>query len=130
MTNKELGNLGEAVVLAECAKRRLTISQPFGENARYDFIIEEKDGSLSKVQVKTAAPKEDKIIFGIASTCLVKGKYIEKSYTGSEIDYFLLVNSETFEVYKAPVGNSSKFAIRFKPSSMARNANMAEDFLW
>lgn len=51
MHSKEKGNIGEAIVLAEFTKRGVQVSIPFGDNARYDLVIDIK-GNLYKVQVK------------------------------------------------------------------------------
>ena len=51
MNSKSKGNLGEIKVASEFIKWGCTVSFPFGDNARYDLIID--DGKeLKKVQVK------------------------------------------------------------------------------
>lgn len=51
MNSKAKGNLGEIAVAHEFIKWGCTVSFPFGDNARYDLIID--DGkNLKKVQVK------------------------------------------------------------------------------
>jgi hypothetical protein len=49
---KTIGELSEIIVAAELAKAGYGVAFPMGENRRYDLIIE-KDGVLSRVQVKT-----------------------------------------------------------------------------
>ena len=51
MNSKDKGNIGEAIMLAEFIKRGIQVSIPFGDNARYDLIID-LNGKLYKVQVK------------------------------------------------------------------------------
>lgn len=61
---KATGNLGEAIFLAEAFERGLLISQPFGDCAPYDFIIDTFK-KLVKIQVKTANRSEDFYYFNL-----------------------------------------------------------------
>ena len=51
MNSKDKGNIGEAVFMAEMIKQGCIVSKPFGDNARYDFIVD-VGGKLLKFQVK------------------------------------------------------------------------------
>ena len=51
MNSKDKGNIGESVFLAEMIKKGCIVSKPFGDNARYDFIVD-VNGKLLKFQVK------------------------------------------------------------------------------
>lgn len=42
MLSKNKGELVEAVVLAELMKREIAVSLPFGDNQRYDMILDIK----------------------------------------------------------------------------------------
>jgi hypothetical protein len=48
---KNIGNIGEATFIADATRHDLTVSQPFGDNAAYDFIVDNGD-RLLRVQVK------------------------------------------------------------------------------
>ena len=48
MNTKDKGNIGEAVILAEFMKKGISVSIPFGDNARYDLIAE-FNGKLNKI---------------------------------------------------------------------------------
>lgn len=56
MNSKSKGNLGEIKVASEFIKWGCTVSFPFGDNARYDLIIDDGD-NLKRVQVKYADSK-------------------------------------------------------------------------
>lgn len=58
MNSKSKGNLGEIKVASEFIKWGCTVSFPFGDNARYDLIIDDGN-SLKRVQVKYADSKEN-----------------------------------------------------------------------
>ena len=51
MNSKDKGNIGEAVFLMEMLKAGCIVSKPFGDNARYDFIVD-VNNKLYKFQVK------------------------------------------------------------------------------
>jgi hypothetical protein len=46
--------LAEARFLARAMDLGLTVSKPFGDSARYDFIVDAGRGRLSRIQVKSA----------------------------------------------------------------------------
>ena len=43
---------------AECIRRGAVVSQPFGSNAQYDFLVD-NGKSIFRVQVKSASPRGD-----------------------------------------------------------------------
>ena len=128
---KSLGDLGEAFVLAECIKRGLNVSTPFGDNAKYDCIIEEVDGSLSKVQVKTTTPKDGCLLFSLSSAVKgVNGKYTNTTYTRSDIDYFLLVDADSGVIYKYSEFGKREVRLRFDLGRQKQGINLADKFIW
>ena len=56
MNSKSKGNLGEIKVASEFIKWGCTVSFPFGDNARYDLIIDDGN-NLKRVQVTYADSK-------------------------------------------------------------------------
>lgn len=52
---KSIGDTSEAVVLAEFIKAGFPVLLPFGDNQRYDMVVE-VSGRLLRVQCKTARP--------------------------------------------------------------------------
>lgn len=58
MNSKSKGNLGEIKVASEFIKWGCTVSFPFGDNARYDLIVDDGD-SLKRVQVKYSDHKTE-----------------------------------------------------------------------
>jgi hypothetical protein len=54
MTNtKKIGEISEAIVIAEFLKSGFPVLLPFGDNQRYDMVVE-VDGRFLRVQCKTA----------------------------------------------------------------------------
>lgn len=98
--SKSKGNIGEAKVLARLVELGCGVLLPFGDNERYDLVVENPQGHLLKVQVKYSSQLE-------ADGCLEFQLYSSKNHTtnkvkGSyvgEIDVFILYHSYTDEVY-------------------------------
>lgn len=49
---KNQGELCELIYYTKCYSLGYTISKPFGDNAKYDFVLD-KNGKLYKIQVKS-----------------------------------------------------------------------------
>lgn len=58
MNSKTKGNLGEIAVAHEFIKWGCTVSFPFGDNARYDLVIDDGE-NLKKVQIKYTGSKSE-----------------------------------------------------------------------
>lgn len=99
----------EAIVLAELVKREVAVSTPFGENHRYDFVLELK-GRFYRLQCKTARYQQDKLRFQVNSTAPSNTGQTKANYKG-DVDYFVTHCREVDETYMVPidaVGTSSK----------------------
>ena len=90
LSSKQKGNLTELQCLTAFYEQGCHVSLPYGENSRYDMIVD-VNGKLLKVQVKTASlRKEDEnaIEFSCRSTRVNSQGTISNKYTPDEIDYF------------------------------------------
>ena len=86
---KQKGNLTELQCIAAFYEIGYSVSIPYGENSRYDFIAD-VDGHLLRVQVKSSSTKDDgkTYTFSCRSSRTNGKRTINKKYTKSEIDYF------------------------------------------
>ena len=83
-----------------------TLSLPFGENTRYDLIID--DGSnLSRVQCKTGRLRGGAIIFPACSSYAHhrSREFSSRDYIG-EIEYFAIYCAATNGVYLVPIAKT------------------------
>ena len=93
--NKMIGDIGEAVCIAEFVKRDIRVYIPFSENSSTDLVAD-FNGKLNKIQIKTSEKLEDgKIKWKLCSTIIKNGKSTRHFYTEDEIDYYCLYNIET-----------------------------------
>lgn len=85
---KARGELAEARFLARAMDLGLTVSKPFGDSARYDFVVD-AGGGLSRIQVKSAwvAARHGGYQFG-ASPAQLHGQRA-RPYRRDEIDFLV-----------------------------------------
>lgn len=133
MTAKEKGNYTELRCMAACIENGCTVSIPYGENCKYDFIID-IDGLLFKIQVKTSSLKQgtkDAIIFYCRCNHRNATGITYTTYSSEDIDYFATYWEN--KIYLIPVDEcSSAKTLRFKTpeNNQCRNnsINYAEDY--
>ncbi len=89
LSSKQKGNLTELQCITSFYELGYTVSIPYGENSRYDFIAD-IHGKLIKVQVKTSSEKDEgkTFEFSCRSTRVNAQGNISRQYTADEIDYF------------------------------------------
>jgi hypothetical protein len=96
MNTKAIGELSEAIVLAKFISLGWIVLHPFGDNQRYDLVIDRQNG-FERVQVKTGKIKKGAIVFQTCSTYAHRGG-TRKGYIG-QIDLFAIYCPETGFVY-------------------------------
>lgn len=89
MESHRKGDLTEAVVIAELKRRGIPVSTPFGDNERYDVVVETEDGKLLRVQVKTGWLQDGKVHFHGSSQHTNSSGNVYKPYDG-DVDYFIV----------------------------------------
>ena len=128
---RNIGNLGEAKVLAKFVELGVQVYIPFGDGSTADLIAD-FNGKLNKIQIKSTEKDSDgSLVFSICSTTVRAGGEIQKHiYSVDEIDYFALYSSITDEVYLLPIEKApaKKFSLRYKEPYNSKS-NKAEDFL-
>lgn len=111
---KAVGERSEGIVLAELMKLGYVVLLPFGNNQRYDLVVDE-DGTFVRVQVKTCWWENGCVAFKTNSVNAFTGK--RKTYQGSA-DVFVAYSPHTGSVYRVPVGEcgSSQVTLRVEPN--------------
>ncbi len=93
--HKYVGEVSEAAILAKLISRGYPVSIPFGDNQRYDLIVERKSG-LKRVQCKTG--RLFRGVIGFALRSFTDGK----DYSDS-IDAFAVFCPENEKIYWIPI---------------------------
>jgi len=98
--SKTVGERSEAKVLAMFLRLGKTVLLPFGDNQRYDLVVEE-DGEFTRVQCKTGRIKNRAIHFDTCSSQSHRGKG-KLDYRG-QADQFGVYVPDLDKVYLVPV---------------------------
>lgn len=126
---KAIGEYTESVILSKLLSAGYAISIPFGNNQRYDMILDDGE-KLIKAQCKTGSTIDGCVSFATCSRSTTTGE--RKSYHG-EVDVFLVFCHETQNLYQVPVGITPNTLMRLRvdaPSAKSPKTtiNWAKDF--
>lgn len=129
MESHRKGVATEAAVLARLTRRGIPVSIPFGDNERYDAIIEAPDGRPLRVQIKTANYSDGVVNISGKSQHTNSQGHKYKQYRG-DIDYFLGYSRDLEEMYLLPEGViKSRISLRVdEPAQSHGTINWAETY--
>lgn len=129
MNPKGIGEISECMVLAALIKQGKVVLIPFGNNQRYDLVIDE-DGTFVRVQVKTG-----RLINGVVKfqACSINGFTRERRNYRDQADVFCVYCPETDAVYRVPVSSIGRRqgSLRVSPTKGGPKTTIrwAEDYL-
>lgn len=129
MQPKEIGERTEAAILNHFIQKGIPVSIPWGNNQRYDLILD-YNGTLLKAQCKTGVYKKGVVMF--ASSSHAGGK-ARKDYIG-QVDCFLVYCEVLNKFYKVDLKNFSNInAISLRVDPLKKCApkskiNWAKDY--
>ena len=98
-STKQTGDLSVGRILARLLELERVVSIPFGDNARYDLVVE-IDGRLLRVQCKTGRLEGGAIVFPVSSSAAHRGGG-RRSYHG-QVDAFAVHCPDTAQVLMIP----------------------------
>jgi hypothetical protein len=117
VNTKSIGERSEAIVMAEFLKAGYVVLMPFGDNQRYDLVID-IDGKFLRVQCKTARLiKAGAVLnFPAYSSSVHRSGGTKKGYR-DQADLFAVYSPDTGQVYILPVAEvgESDVALRLTP---------------
>jgi len=94
MHTKLKGDIGELAAAQEFLKRGWKVAFPYGENLKYDLIVE-KDGVFKRVQVKAVYPRNGVLHVN----CRSSNNWSVVHYKPSDFELLAAVDLETSKVY-------------------------------
>ena len=111
-------------------KRGATVLTPFGENCRYDLVVE-RNKEFNRYQCKKARLEGDVLIFSVKSYSPSNTGGTREDYHG-DVDNFITHCFELSETYVVPieeVGKKSK-SLRLTPpqNNQSTGITMAEEY--
>lgn len=110
MNTKAVGELSEAIILAHLMKKGWSVSLPFGNNQRYDMLIDTGERIL-RAQCKTGRWLNGCVEFASSSKNGFTG--VRTPYTG-QIDAFLVYSPKTEKVYLFPAEQAGPTFVRLR----------------
>ncbi len=129
--NKSVGERSEAIILAELSKVGYAVLIPFGENHRYDLVIDEGDGKFCRLQCKTGCLTQGCIDFSTASCYNHHNRGGRRDYRG-QIDYFAVYSPDTMKVYLVPVDHvpltEGRLSLEPTKNNQEKNVRWAKDY--
>lgn len=134
--HKAIGERSEAHIIARLSEAGYDVLRPFGDNLRYDLVIEDADGRFWRIQCKTGRSNGEYIQFAPASlyyhTHAGRTAHGSRNYRG-QIDYFAVYCPENREVYLIPVDHAgvSQMNLRLVPTrnKQEKGVRWAEDYV-
>lgn len=102
---KTIGERSEALILARLLLNGEVVLQPFGDNQRYDLVVD-RSGSFLRIQCKTGRIHNGVIRFQSSSNA---GGGPKRGYRG-EIDLFGVYCPDNDTVYMVPVNDAPESA--------------------
>ena len=100
--SKAIGDITQSQVLAALLKQGKKVLMPFGDNFRYDLVVEE-NGSFSRIQCKTGRVDRGAVVFAVASSQYHRGGK-RQNYHG-QVEAFGVFCPENGKTYIIPIGD-------------------------
>src|SRR5918995_1672841 len=133
---KTVGDASAAMVLARLVQAGKEVLVPFGENNRYDLVIEEPDGSFIRVQCKTGRLQRGAITF---NTCSVtyhhpgnRGLQVYRHDYRGDADLFGIYCPDNDKAYLVPVDavgkRSGALRVDRPRNNQAKRVRWAKDY--
>jgi hypothetical protein len=100
---KAIGDRSALAVMMALQETGVPFLVPFGENTRYDFVLELGE-RLARVQCKTGRLRRGAVVFRTSSSYAhhLSRKHRSRDYIG-QVDYFAVYCPETKGVYLVPM---------------------------
>ena len=127
LQKKTKGDIAELAVAKKLIENGWKVLFPYGENHRYDLVIEQ-DNKFVRVQVKYTTPKNGVLEIN----CKSSNNWSVLHYSPKDIDIIAAYNPYDGEVYFIPVSeiNRSVFKLRIAPAknNQKLRIHLAKDF--
>lgn len=93
MHKKNIGNIGELLVITQCLKNNCNVFKDVGDNSKVDLIVMNNKNVLFKIQVKHfGREKNDSVTF---VPFYKSGPNYRFVYRLEEVDYFAVVDQQS-----------------------------------
>lgn len=126
---KSIGERSEAQIMSRLLRTGLTVLKPFGDNLRYDLVLDEGDRFV-RIQCKTGRLRKGAVEFATASSYAHRGLG-RRDYRG-QADVFAVYCPQTDRCYMVPVDQvglrGGSLRVEKSRNGQAKNIRLAADF--
>lgn len=123
--------MSEALCLSALISSGLTVLLPFGDNERYDFVVD-NNGILERVQCKTGKIYNGAVRFSTSSSQTHR-KRGRQNYIG-QIEKFMVYCPQNHGIYLVPIDHCPKSMMNLRIDSPKNKQSIgikyAEDYLF
>ncbi len=130
LNSKIKGDITEISCILEFIKRGYNVSIPYGESAKYDFIVE-INNKFYRFQSKTCRINRNNSIHFSKRMIRKNNKEIHKEfYTKNDIDYFCTYYNNECYIVDVNTESNNCFTLRIKETknNQTEKINFAKDF--
>jgi len=125
---KTKGSVGELLVAADLLRIGWNISFPYGENTKYDLIIE-KEGNIKRIQVKSVFPRKGVLHIN----CRSSNNWSINKYLSTDFEFIAAVDLESHKIYYIPSNKIRNRLINLRlvqtSNNQKKKINLASDYL-
>ena len=135
--HKEMSERSEAIVIGRLVHAGYTMLKPYGENQRYDLVIEDADRKFWRVQCKTGwlSKNQKTLQFNACSNHYAytwqKSSMTRKHYRG-DVEYFAVYSPDLDKVYLIPIeqAGTNQGTLRLVPTAnnQEKKVHWAKDY--
>ena len=127
--SKTVGNIAEAQVLAALVKQGKTVLLPYGDNERYDMVIDD-DGKFLRVQCKNGRYENGCVVFDTCSSQVHMGN--GRQHYHGQVEFFGVYCREIEKTYLVPIDEVgiSRSSLRVLPTKngQKKRIKLASDY--
>ena len=130
MDTFDRGDATEAQILSRLKELGFTVLEPFGDNKRYDYVVEKK-GEFCRIQVKTISDGEKEGRLRAYLKNMNPRNNDHKYYDRDSIDAFAFYSPKYKECYWLDKSKAPKTCVTFAKEYKQKQENMrlAEDYI-
>jgi hypothetical protein len=123
MESHRKGDLSEAAVITEFVRREISVSRPFGDDERYDVVVETPEGDLLRVRIETGRLVDGTVEFHGTSQHTNSTGNTYEGYDG-DVDYFAVYVHGTGTTYLVAENefDRSRESVSRHPTSTTRRS--------
>lgn len=130
MHKKDIGTMGESIIVTELLKNNCSVFTEFGDNSKVDLIAIDDNYKAHKIQVK--AYNREKAKPNVTVLYFTKsGPNYKFKYTKEMIDWFAVIDLETMKIAWVPSNlceGKNTISLRHTESRQSRNVSRFDDY--